>query len=172
MYFRPVRQLHSVRCRIDKNSVFTRSGSYKYTSISSSTSTRRPIRHGPCVPSFLAIFAHSAVVRLYQDSRLFSLAQSTQVHPCGCCCNCCRHATTPNVCTIIIADSSTRPRTVDSKSSRNTARSAASRSNELYAPCSTRCRRNNRCVYLWTRNLSFGELWHDEVSQGTELGKQ
>jgi hypothetical protein len=75
MYYRPVRQKQSVLYRIDKNLVSTRSGSYKSvsisSSISSSTSTRRPIRHGPCVPSFLAAFAHSAVARLHQDSRFF-----------------------------------------------------------------------------------------------------
>jgi hypothetical protein len=30
-------------------------------------------------------------------------------------------------------------------------RLAAPQSNELYAPCSTRCHRHNRCAYLWTR---------------------
>jgi hypothetical protein len=92
----------------------------------------------------------------------FSLAQSTHVHPCGCCCNRCRHATTPNIMIIV----PTGPRRVDADRVGTMAqssigncrapsprailqRSAASRSNELYVPCSTRCRRNNRCVYLW-----------------------
>jgi hypothetical protein len=106
MYYRPVRQKQSVLYRIDKNLVSTRSGSYKSVSISSSTSTRRPIRHGPCVPSFLAAFAHSAVsgfIKIhafslgptYPSASLWLLLQLLSL------------TTRSNLCIIIIAGTST-----------------------------------------------------------------